>query len=81
VRVIDSKGDANLYYLESPETLKTFENLASLRKTIEMSLRRREVLDTHTKLCFRPSNKRTSEWQAPRIDKRWIRHPRIIGAI
>ena len=52
MRVVDSKGDATLHYLEPPETPKTFENLASLRKTVEMSLRRQEVLDTHTKLSI-----------------------------
>lgn len=52
MRVVDSKGDATLHYLEPPETPKTFENLASLRKTVEISLRRQEVLDTHTKLSI-----------------------------
>jgi hypothetical protein len=51
-RVVDSKGDASLHYLEPPETQKTFEKLASLRKTVKMSLRRQEVLDTHTKLSI-----------------------------
>jgi hypothetical protein len=49
VTVVDSKGDATLRYLEPLKTLKTFENLASLRKTVEMSLRSQEVLDTYTK--------------------------------
>jgi hypothetical protein len=52
VRVVNSKGDSTLHYLEPPETPKTFENLASPHKTIEMSLRRQEVLDTHTKLSI-----------------------------
>jgi hypothetical protein len=52
VRVVNSKGDATLHYLETPQTPKTFENLASLRKNVEMSLRRQEVPDTHTKLSI-----------------------------
>ena len=52
VKVIDSKGDTTLHSLEPPETPKTFKNLASLHKTIKISLRRQEVLDTHTKLSI-----------------------------
>jgi hypothetical protein len=52
VRVVNNEGDATFHFLETPETPtapKTFENLASLRKNVEMSHRRQEVLDTHTK--------------------------------
>jgi hypothetical protein len=52
VRVVDSKGNATLHYPKPPETPKTFENLASLYKTIEMSLKRKEVLNTHSKLSI-----------------------------
>jgi hypothetical protein len=52
VRVVNSEGDAILYHLKTPKTPKTFENLASLRKNVEMSLRRQEVLDTYTKLSI-----------------------------
>jgi len=52
MRVVNNEGDATLYYLETPQTLKTFENLTSLRKNVELSLRRQEVLDTHTKLSI-----------------------------
>ena len=52
VRVVDSEGDATLYYFEPSETPKTFENLASLCKNVKMSLRCQEVLDTHTKLSI-----------------------------
>ena len=50
--MVNNEGDATLYYLETPQTLKTFENLTSLRKNVELSLRRQEVLDTHTKLSI-----------------------------
>ena len=44
-----------LYYvetLETPKTLKTFENLVLLRKNVEMSLTRQEVVDPYTKLSI-----------------------------
>lgn len=48
--VVNSKGDDMPYHLETPKTLTTFENLVVLRKNIEMSLARQEVVNTYTKL-------------------------------
>jgi hypothetical protein len=50
--VVNSTGDDMLHHLETPKTPKTFENLVSLRKNVEMSLTRQEVLDSHTKLSI-----------------------------
>jgi hypothetical protein len=38
VRVVNSEGDTTLHYLETPQTPKTFENLPSLRKNVEMKI-------------------------------------------
>ena len=48
--VVNSKGDAMLHHLDTPKTPRTFENLVFLRKNVEMSLARQEVVDTYTKL-------------------------------
>jgi hypothetical protein len=37
---------------ETPKTLKTFENLVLLRKNVEMSLTRQEVVDPYIKLSI-----------------------------
>jgi hypothetical protein len=50
--IIDGKGDDILRHLKTPETPKTFENLVSLRKNVEISLTRQDVVDTHTKLSI-----------------------------
>jgi hypothetical protein len=50
--IIDFKGDDILHHLKTPETPKTFENLVSLRKNVEISLTRQDVVDTHTKLSI-----------------------------
>ena len=52
---VNSTGDDMLYYvetLETPKTLKTFENLVLLRKNVEMSLIRQEVVDPYIKLSI-----------------------------
>jgi hypothetical protein len=53
--VVNSTGDDMLHYIETLETLetpKTFENLVLLRKNIEMSLTRQEVVNAYIKLSI-----------------------------
>jgi hypothetical protein len=52
---VNSIGDDMLYHvetLETPKTPKTFENLVLLRKNVEMSLIRQEVVDPYIKLSI-----------------------------